>query len=326
MDRSQNASPAIAAPLPPFKTVPKGAIPASRGPCSVGGGIFFAVILICFVSHLVALFTYAAGTELHSYILLVPLVSAYLIYLSRQELPKRTEMSPRLALPPTMVGVAAVALYWSLSAGDETLSRNDSLALLTFAFVCFLWAGGFFFLGRSWMAAAAFPSAFLIFLVPLPDAAVNGIERISVLGSAEAAHVFFEITGTPILRDGVVFQIPGITLRVAQECSGIRSSWVLFITSLVASHLFLKSPWRRFFLVAFVFPLGILRNGFRISVLGLLCVHIGQHMIDSIIHKRGGPVFFGLSLVPLFLLLWWLRRGECLSIRTVTSTAPLPSR
>jgi hypothetical protein len=33
-------------------------------------------------------------------------------------------------------------------------------------------------------------------------------------------------------------------------------------------------------------------------------------MIDGIIHRRGGPLFFALSLVPLFLLLWWLRGGE----------------
>ena len=63
-------------------------------------------------------------------------------------------------------------------------------------------------------------------------------------------------------------------------------------------------------LVAFVIPLGILRNGFRVFVIGMLCVYVGPHMIDSPIHHRGGPVFFTLSLVPLFLLLWWLRRGE----------------
>jgi hypothetical protein len=33
-------------------------------------------------------------------------------------------------------------------------------------------------------------------------------------------------------------------------------------------------------------------------------------MIDSIIHRRGGPFFFALSLVPLLLLLWWLWRQE----------------
>ena len=113
-----------------------------------------------------------------------------------------------------------------------------------------------------------------------------------------------------MLRDGTVFQLPGIVIEVAQECSGIRSSWVLFITSVLASYLFLKSPWRRAVLVAFVIPLGILRNGFRILVIGLLCVHVGPQMIHSIIHHQGGPLFFALSLIPLFLLLWWLRRGE----------------
>ena len=44
------------------------------------------------------------------------------------------------------------------------------------------------------------------------------------------------------MRHGTVFELPGIVLQVAQECSGIRSSWVLLITSLLASHLFLKNP------------------------------------------------------------------------------------
>ena len=108
----------------------------------------------------------------------------------------------------------------------------------------------------------------------------------------------------------MVFALPGMIIEVAQECSDIRSSLVLFITSLVAAYLFLHSPWRRLVLVAFVIPLGILRNGVRIVVIGLLCVHYGPQMIHSVIHRKGGPFFFALSLIPLFLLLWWLRRGE----------------
>ena len=160
------------------------------------------------------------------------------------------------------------------------------------------------------MAAAAFPMAFLIFMVPLPDGAVQWLENASKMASAETAGLFFRIADTPVLWKGSVFQLPGITIRVAQECSGIRSSWVLLLTSLIASHMFLRSPWRQVVLVAFVIPLGILRNGFRILVIGLLCVRYGSGMIDSPIHHQGGPVFFVLSLFPLFLLLWWLRRGD----------------
>ena len=155
-----------------------------------------------------------------------------------------------------------------------------------------------------------FSHGFLVFMVPLPDRALHFLETASQVASTEAAAIFFSITGTPMLRDGAVFQLPGIAIEVAQECSGIRSSWVLFITTLAASYLFLKSPWRRAILIAFVIPLAVVRNGFRIWVIGLLCVEIGPQMIDSAIHHQGGPIFFALSLIPLFLLLWWLRRGE----------------
>ena len=101
-----------------------------------------------------------------------------------------------------------------------------------------------------------------------------------------------------------------MVLEVAEECSGIRSTWVLLITAVLAAHLFLRSTWRRTVLVMLVLPLGVIRNGFRIVVIGWLCVRYGPHMIDSLLHREGGPVFFGLTLIPLFALLWWFRRGE----------------
>jgi exosortase C (VPDSG-CTERM-specific) len=178
------------------------------------------------------------------------------------------------------------------------------------AYVSFIVASGFLFLGSPRMSAAAFPAAFLIFMVPLPDAAVDWLELALVAASADAATWLFRVTGTPLFRQGTTLTLPGIVLEVARECSGIRSTVVLFITSVVASHLFLHSRWRRVVLVAFVIPLGIARNGFRIVVIGLLSVHVGPHMLDSFIHRRGGPIFFVLSLFPLFLFLLWLRRRD----------------
>ena len=242
--------------------------------------------------------------------MLIPFISAYLIYIRRKRLPAEYVSSPGWTALLLVAGLAALSAAVSLFRTNPPLSQNDSLSLMALSFVCLLAAGGFLFLGRKWMAATAFPFAFLIFMVPLPDGVADWLETASKLASAEAAALFFSITGTPVLRDGTVFQMPGIVIQVAQECSGIRSSWVLFITSLLASNLFLRSPWRRVVLVSLVIPLAILRNGFRILVIGLLCVHIGPQMIHSVIHHQGGPIFFALSLIPLFLLLWWLRRGE----------------
>jgi exosortase/archaeosortase family protein len=85
---------------------------------------------------------------------------------------------------------------------------------------------------------------------------------------------------------------------------------VLFITSLVAGYLFLRSPWKRTILCLAVIPLALLRNGFRIFVIGQLCVQIGPDMINSPIHHRGGPLFFLLSLIPFFLFLIFLIKSE----------------
>jgi exosortase C (VPDSG-CTERM-specific) len=271
---------------------------------------YLAVLTLAFIYPLIRLMTYAAGSDLQSHIVLVPFVAGYLLYERRYSLGSGRARSTAVAMPIAAAGLAALAaaFVWRGS-----LSVNDQLALTAFAYVALLAAGGCWFKGRDWMRAAAFPFAFLLFLVPLPDGAVDWLERASVVGSTDATEIYYRIFGTTYLRQGVVFELPTITLRVAQECSGIRSSWVLFITSVLAANMFLRTTWRRIALVAFVIPLGLLRNGFRIFVLSELCIRIGPHMIDSAIHHRGGPIFFALSLIPLFGLLWWLRRGESAS-------------
>jgi len=271
---------------------------------------FAIVLLVVFAQPVLALINYAAGSQLYSYILLVPFVSAYLLYLRRGQLPKNYAIDLPLAIVSLAGGLGVLAFTYWLDFTGPALAINDRLALLTLSFLCCLAAGGFFFFGRGWMRAAAFPLAYLIFMVPMPDAMADALETASKSASAEVANLLFHLSGTPFLRAGAIFQLPNITIEVAQECSGIRSSWVLFITSILAANLFLKTRWRRFALVAFVIPLGILRNGFRILVIGLLCVNVGPQMIHSIIHRRGGPVFFMLSLVPFLLVLWWLRKGE----------------
>jgi exosortase C (VPDSG-CTERM-specific) len=266
------------------------------------------VLLAAFAQPLLALVNYAAASELYSYILLIPFVSAYLFYVRRDQLPKNYVADLPLAIVFLAAGLGVMAFTYS-SIGRAP-AGNLYLVLSTISFLCCLAAGGFFFFGRDWMRSAAFPLAYLIFMVPMPDAMADALETASKYASAEVTNLLFYLSGTPFLRAGLIFQLPNITIEVAQECSGIRSSWVLLMTSILAANLFLKTPWRRLALVAFVMPLAILRNGFRIVVIGLLCVNVGPQMIHSLIHRRGGPFFFALSLIPLFLVLWWLRKGD----------------
>jgi exosortase C (VPDSG-CTERM-specific) len=281
--------------------------------------IAYTILLtLAFALPLAQLARHAASSPLHSHILLVPVIAAYLLHDRRAALPAGGGRSTSGAVVCAACGVAAVviALAWTPP------SENDYLALMALAYGTLLVAGAFWFNGAAWMRAASFPAAFLVvFLVPLPDRLVELLEHGSVIGSTEAAAMFFQLAGTPFVRQDTIFELSTITIRVAQECSGIRSSWVLLITSVLAAHMFLGTRWRRLLLVAFVIPLGLVRNGFRVYTIGQLCVSIGPHMIDSAVHHRGGPIFFVLSLGPLLLLLWWLRRGEARDASTVMPAA-----
>jgi len=269
--------------------------------------VYLIILTLLFVQPLARLILLAAQSSLQSYILLVPLISGYLLFLRRERLLTVYRTS---AVGAVLLGASGTAALVLAIAWHKSLNANDVLTLMVFAYVNALAAGGFLFLGSRWMRAAAFPISFLIFMIPLPDAMVSWLENASATASAEAAAMYFNLLGTPLVRHGRVFELPGVVLQVAQECSGIHSSLVLFITSLIAGQLFLKSWWGRIAMAAFVIPLGILRNGFRILIIGLLCVHIGPEMINSRIHRHGGPIFFALSLIPLVLVLIWLRRRE----------------
>jgi len=272
----------------------------------IGLLIYLAILCGVFALPLREFAAYAAHSDVHSYVLLIPLVTAYLIYIRWKHLSR--ELSSAWGFALLLAAAGAGALLASLHFAE--LGRNDYMTLIALSFVCFVIAGTFLFLGSKWARSAMFPLFFLAFMIPLPKAAVDLLENASTVASAEVANWLFLISGTPVLREGTLFQLPGITIMVAKECSGIRSSLVLVITSLLAANMFLRTTWRRALLVVAVIPLGLLRNGLRILVISLLCVHIGPHMIHSVIHRRGGPVFFAISLVPLFAMLWLFRRQE----------------
>lgn len=269
-----------------------------------GALLALAISLLAFTPVFLVWFRIAMGSELHSHVVLIPLVSAYLLVTHRKDFALNSR-------PSRLAGIGVISLFggihgWTL-ASNPPWSEVDLTALRILTFVGIVWGIGFLCAGGRWMRTAIFPMGFLLFMVPLPDRAVEQLEKLLMVMSARLAETIFSIGGVPVFRDGQVIELPGVLLNVAQECSGIRSSWVLFITSVLAAYLFLPTIPRRIALVAAVLPLGILRNAVRIYVIGWLCVHVGPEMIDSWIHRRGGPVFFAISLLPLFVMAWLLR-------------------
>ncbi len=268
--------------------------------------IAITVLVVLFGWQLGQLVSFAAGDDLFSYILLIPFVAMYLAWLDREKL--SAVGPPAIKTTSLFFALGSGGLVWFWRARPAL--PVDALALAMLAFVFFLGGVAAFFLGGKLLRSLSFPLALLFFLVPFPQALRDGIEFFLQRGSAEVADWMFQISGMTYLRDGLFFKFTTITLQVAPECSGIHSTVVLFITSLVAGKMLLRQPWKRAALALFVLPLALLRNAFRIFVLGELCVHVSPKMIDSPIHHRGGPIFFALSLVPFFALLYFFKKSE----------------
>jgi exosortase C (VPDSG-CTERM-specific) len=252
----------------------------------------------------------ALHSDLFSYILLIPLIAAYLIWLRRKTVPSNWEAAWKTAGVALGGGVGLLVAYWWRRHSGWVPAEEDSLAIMVVSFLLLLLGATLALLGGRTMRAIAFPAALMLLMVPCPAAILDGINLFFDQTSAFAAAALFRLSGTPLAKDGLELHLPGCHLFVAPECSGVHSTLVLLIISLLVGNLFLRARWKRAVLTAFVLPLAIARNGFRIWIIGELCVHISPRMIDSPIHHRGGPLFFVLSLIPMYLLLLILRKSE----------------
>ena len=273
-----------------------------------------AILLITLVSAglcapaLIDLLDSPSHSEYYSHIVFIPLISGYLLYTRRRGLFDEAEHSigPGLMLASAGIGFHGVAWYFK---GQS--SQNDHAALMILASIM-IWAGGFLSLyGTKVFKRAAFPIAFLMFMVPLPDKVMDFAIQTLRIGSTEVANRIFLLTGVPFHREGFIFDLSTVSIEVARECSGIRSFLSLLITGLLAANLFLTRGWTRAVLISSVLPIAVVKNGIRIAVLTILGAYVDEKILtQSALHHKGGFVFFIIALLLFGVLLWYLRRFE----------------
>ena len=203
----------------------------------------------------------------------------------------------------------SILLFW-VEKKSLGLSQSSHLSLKMLSVLIF-WIGGFvLFYGIKAFKIASFPLLFLIFMVPIPGRALETVVYLLTCGSAEATHGFFKLTGVPVLREGFSFQLPGLNIQVAEQCSGINSSIALFVSSIVAAQLFLRTGWKKLVLVLSIFPIAILKNGMRIVTLSLLGIYVDPRILAGKLHTSGGIPFFIVALAMLAPILWGLRKTD----------------
>lgn len=268
---------------------------------------FNAVFVIAFIGPLRELVLISWRSEYYTYIPFIPCISAYLIYEERHNIFSHHEYSFPLGL--SLIVISSLLLY-VVHANDSLADSADRLSIITLLLLA-LWIGGFtLFYGTRTLGAAAFPLLFLLFAVPIPNAALERTISLLQTGSADIAYRLLQATGMPIARDGFVFHLSKLDVEVAPQCSGIRSSLSLLITGVLAANFFLRTGWARALLMLSLVPIAILKNGIRIATLSTLAIYWDEKILSSDLHTKGGFVFFILALLLAGAVILLLRKME----------------
>jgi exosortase len=274
-------------------------------------GIFLAFVAVAgvmFYGPFREVMRVALRSDYYSHIVLIPFVSAYLLFVRRREIFADIGYA---FVPGAAVAGVGVLLYGIARMVPLGLNKNDFSALVTLAALFFVVGAFVLLFGLQAFRAARFALLFLLFMVPVPTALMDGTIRFLQVGTTEFVALLFAIAPVPVLREGFVFHLPNISIEVAPQCSGIRSSMALVITSVLAGPMFLKKGWNKALLVLAVIPVTMFKNGIRIITLSLLAVYVDTRILtNSTLHTDGGILFFVLALLLMAPILFVLRRGE----------------
>jgi exosortase len=266
-------------------------------------GLLFATSLLVWWRPLSLTFELAIHSDQYTHILLILPVSLALILLSWNA--KQDRGNPGFGIGSVLMA-GALLISW-MAARQLSNSPNLALAAVMFGLVL-CWMGAFVLcFGIRTLRKYVFPLCLLFWLIPLPAAVLDSIVVMLQRGSALASYGLFRAFGVPVIRDGVVLSIPGIDIEVAVECSSIRSSLMLVVSSMVLAQLFLVSVWRKMSVVLLAVPLSVAKNAVRIFTLSMLGTHVDPSFLTGTLHRRGGIVFFLLALAGLVLLIRLLR-------------------
>lgn len=218
--------------------------------------------------------------------MLVPLISAWLIWREKHRLHNILLSSSWLALAALIIG----GLVWLIGiAADIAVLHQLAAVGLLIALVPAL-------LGLRLALALLFPLLYLLFMVPFGEELTPALQQITADITVQALRM----SGIPVYINGLFIEIPTGRFEVAEACSGIR----YLIASLAVGTLYAYLTYQRaskrliFILAALLVP--ILANGIRAYGIVLIAHLSEMKYATGVDHLIYGWLFFGLVMGLMF--------------------------
>ena len=173
--------------------------------------------------------------------------------------------------------------------------------------------------GKSWLRATFFPMFLLGFCIPLGTVAEvitlplrKAVTFISVGIGHGLLGIDVQQNGSQIL-DGYGRPL----YDVAPACSGIRSLISLLALSTIYAFMTFQSAWKRLVIILMAFPLAVLGNVTRISIVILVGELFGQKA-GTLIEQKLGFLTFIIAVGGIMLM------GRVVRDRVAASAPPVP--
>ena len=222
----------------------------------------------------------------YSHGLLVPLVSAFLLWQRRARL-AATELRPSFW---GLAGVVASVLLLVVgTAGAEVFTQRVSLVLLLASVVLFL-------AGWRWLRECAFPLGFLLLAVPLPYVIYYDLTGPLQAVAAKMGIFGLRLVGIPAVGEGNIIHLPGCSLEVAEACSGIRSLYAFLALGALLARSLPLAWWGRVIVFLLTIPLSVAGNALRVWGSGVAAHVGGPHLAEGTVHELFGLVIFAVAL------------------------------
>ncbi len=277
-------------------------------------GILAALCLWLYWSTLIHLVGQWRHDPNFSHGFFVPLFSIFMVWQRRAEL-SNVAVRPSWSGLLLLAGSMCVLIVGQMGA-ELFLARFSLLLVLASLIVLFL--------GWNFFRRLFFPWAFLILMIPLPAIVFNQITFPLQLLASRLAAAVLPLFGVPILRDGNVIILPGITLEVAEACSGIRSLMSLVTLSIIYGFLTEKRLWVRWLLVLASVPVAVAANSIRIIGTGLLVQYWDADKAEGRFHVSWGLITFATSLLMLYLLHSLINKLAQVRSKSTAGNAEIP--
>ena len=264
------------------------------------------VVLLLYLPLFSTLTYLSASNPYAGHVIFVPIFAAVVLWIERHRFRGLTARAGAAGLSLTAL---AVVVGW-IAHGVA------NLPLYVVSFVTAIAGLLLSFFGRRGVREAAFPLGLLLLMVPPPREVMIAIALEIQHFISAFSGVILNAFGIPVMQDGIFLRLPGFTLIVAEECSGLRFLLILSVFAAALARTVLTASSSQLVLVMLSIPTALLANAVHVAVTGAGAYAIGPEVVTGPLHYYIGKGFWAGALVATIGLALSLRSRRAIGVST----------